>query len=501
MLRWWEVYFLPMTELSTPRAWTHGNYGVCRLEGRENPSFVLNEGGSPPERWLQQIWRHQRLQRTKLVALDGRPVRVLHPGFWNREPGPDFKDAVIQLGSGLTLVGDVEVDLHPAGWFGHGHATNPAYDRVVLQVVWEPGSRPVDRAVVAVSDVLDCPLEEMAPWLEDEAIQRLPVTTQGRCCGPLSRVDRDRTEALLDEAARVRLNRKVAEFAARGRSVGWETVLWEGVFGALGYRENSWPMRRLAEIAARQLPKGNVLVCEAMLFGIAGLLPPGMRQGEGSAYVQGLWDIWWEEQAAWKELILPRKAWRIVGVRPLNHPQRRLALAARWIADPTWINRVRAFLNLEGKRRTSISWFVRELCDGFNSTSEAFWRSHWTLRAGDRSGLLPWIGPARATDLAINVFLPWMIAEARMQGDEDRALRLERRWMEWPKGQDNGDFKFARRRLWAGGRADVRWTAARQQGLLQVRRDFCLAAGSLCTGCRFPSVVGHPESEGKCGGL
>src|SRR6187402_3001335 len=72
----------------------------------------------PPERWLQQLWRHQRIRRGELKTLDGRAVRVLHPGFWNREPGPDFQRAVIQLGDEAPRTGDVEIDVGVGGWRG-----------------------------------------------------------------------------------------------------------------------------------------------------------------------------------------------------------------------------------------------------------------------------------------------------------------------------------------------------------------------------------------------
>src|SRR5215472_16911124 len=49
---------------------------------------------SPPERLLQAIWQHQRLKRDALVSLDGKSIRVLHPGFVSREGGPDFRNAV-----------------------------------------------------------------------------------------------------------------------------------------------------------------------------------------------------------------------------------------------------------------------------------------------------------------------------------------------------------------------------------------------------------------------
>ncbi|HXG48772.1 MAG TPA: DUF2851 family protein, partial [Methylomirabilota bacterium] len=59
---------------------------------------LREEGFAPPdERLLQAIWFHQRLRRERLRAADGRPVRVLHPGYWNRGAGPDFRGAMVQF--------------------------------------------------------------------------------------------------------------------------------------------------------------------------------------------------------------------------------------------------------------------------------------------------------------------------------------------------------------------------------------------------------------------
>ncbi|MGH7969481.1 MAG: hypothetical protein ACREIC_12210, partial [Limisphaerales bacterium] len=48
-------------------------------------SILREDDDSPPERLLQAIWRHQRILRDRLRTLDGRPVRVLHPGFQSVE--------------------------------------------------------------------------------------------------------------------------------------------------------------------------------------------------------------------------------------------------------------------------------------------------------------------------------------------------------------------------------------------------------------------------------
>ena len=41
----------------------------------------------------------------------GRPrVRVLHPGFWNHEAGPDFRGVALQFEGEEPSSGDIEVD-------------------------------------------------------------------------------------------------------------------------------------------------------------------------------------------------------------------------------------------------------------------------------------------------------------------------------------------------------------------------------------------------------
>src|ERR1041385_391490 len=100
-------------------------YAEWRL--RSGVVAILREDReSPPEALLQAIWQHQRLKRDELATIDGRPVRILHPGFRSVEGGPDFRGAVVQFGDDPPHSGEIEVDLRPSGWHGHGHDRNPA---------------------------------------------------------------------------------------------------------------------------------------------------------------------------------------------------------------------------------------------------------------------------------------------------------------------------------------------------------------------------------------
>lgn len=146
---------------------TAGTYTRWLERIRSAPTF--QECQTPPERWMQHLWRHQRLRREALRTDDGRAVRVLHPGFWNRSAGPDFKGAILQFDDGPAVSGDVEIDVDAGGWFGHRHAGNPNYRQVILHVVWQGGAAAAGIPVLTLSSWLDSPLEELVPWLLGEA--------------------------------------------------------------------------------------------------------------------------------------------------------------------------------------------------------------------------------------------------------------------------------------------------------------------------------------------
>ena len=55
-------------------------YSQWRISRRDD-TVREQRPSPPPEALMQTIWQHQRLQRDALTTVDGRPVRVLHPGF------------------------------------------------------------------------------------------------------------------------------------------------------------------------------------------------------------------------------------------------------------------------------------------------------------------------------------------------------------------------------------------------------------------------------------
>jgi hypothetical protein len=456
------------------------------------PGQILREDtedAAPPERLLQSIWYHQRLLRDRLETVDGKRVRVLHPGFWNHEAGPDFRGAVVQFDSEPPRSGDVEVDLIPGGWRAHGHEQNPAFQNVILHVVWKTAEKIGFRVpTLAVQARLDAPLAELLSIL---GARDMPVTLAGQCRAPLRDLPEATVRGLLRQAAQIRLQAKAAQFQSRARQAGWEQALWEGLFRALGYKQNVWPMQCLAELLPQLVgdagaKKPSPLSLQARLLGAGGLLPVELPRAEvaSESYLRRIWDCWWRERDGLSEAILPRKLWRFNGLRPANHPQRRLALAAHWLAWGNFGERLESWF----KADIPEARLADSLLEAMQVGSDDFWTWHWTFRSAPMAKPQLLLGPQRSTDLAVNVILPWLWVRAAAGQNDGLQAKAEQRYFAWPPSEDNAVLRLARQRLLGGGKLIFR-TAAEQQGLLQIVRDFCDHSNALCDNCRFPELV------------
>lgn len=466
-------------------------YAVWREQCRAVNLF--RDGGTvPPEKLLQAVWLHQRLQRDRLRTADGRSVRVLHPGFASAEGGPDFRGAVLQIDQAAPVSGDVEIDLQIAGWHAHGHDTNPHFKNVILHVVWDetPGSKTAAETPsvrIALKNVLDAPAAELALALENES--GLPENLRGKCSAPLREFTGPQLSEVLHAAAKVRFGNKAGAMLARARSSGWEQALWEHLFRALGYKQNVWPMHDLAETKPRWAPGGqSAFELQARLFGISGLLPGELTRAQRSAdtFLRRAWDVWWRDRDGLADCILPRAVWKFHGLRPANQPQRRLALASHWLAgSESLADKIEAWCLAEIPER---QWLA-SLLGIFQVERDEFWSWHWTFKSARLARPQPLLGAARVTDLAVNVVLPWLWVHAKEGGNERLLAEVERRFFAWPAAEDNSLLKLARQRLLGTSRSRDLKGAAQQQGLIQIIRDFCEHSNAICADCQFPELV------------
>jgi len=460
---------------------------------RENchASALRDENSAPPEKLLQAVWQHQRLKRNELKTADGKAMRVLHPGFASAEGGPDFRGAVLQFENEPPVSGDVEIDLQTAGWRAHGHDINPNFKNVILHAVWDgtPNSgsdRTFPLATLPLQNFLDASPAELALALENES--GLPENLRGKCSAPLRELSAPQLTELLHAAAKVRFQNKAGAILARAKNSGWEQALWENLFRALGYKHNVWPMQNLAETKSRWTRGAeSAFEIQARLLGVSGLLPDELTRAQKSSdtFLRRAWDFWWRDRDEFENCILPHEVWKFHGLRPANHPQRRLALASHWLASENLVSKIEAWCAAE----ISDSTLLDSLHKIFQVQRDEFWSWHWTFKSARMAKPHPLLGAARVTDLAVNVVLPWLWIRAREGGNKKILREVERRFFAWPAAEDNSILKLARQRLLGTSNARVLKGAAAQQGLMQIVRDFCEHSNAVCADCRFPELV------------
>ena len=390
------------------------------------------------ERHVQALWYDGGLRPEELRTVDGLPIRVVDPGIWNLEAGPDFRDAVVEVGSSRQRIrGDVEIHLRPADWTAHGHAADSAYGCVVLHVTWFSGPVPAGLPAGCVSVCLGDFLRTRSDFSPDEIdlgvypYAKLPTTER-----PCESVFARRPDACLDllrvlGARRLedKVRRLKALFVRKGDHA---QTFYEEMMAAFGYKHNAAPFRALAaRIPWRDLPETKdlaetVLACAAEMD------------------------------------IARRVPWRTANVRPANSPARRIGDAAALFAGalPELLLRLNEF-DLASR-------------DGQKAAQRL-------LRTEGR------VGADRAAAMLANVVTPFALAEGRLS-----------RVPEWlcPEGLC-APMRLTAFRLLGRDHNPALYSGngLLLQGLIQVHREFCLAVHPDCSTCALVRALAGTEEK------
>lgn len=366
------------------------------------------------------------------VGVDGRRIVIEDFGRWNREAGPDFVDARVRIGDEERR-GAIELDFDVRDWERHGHMGNPAYRETILHVfIEQPAARFFTRT---------CDHREVAQWRL--VLPANPVPARG-VRPELVTADPDQARAVLAAAARHRLDLKGAALQRYAAVHDHDEAWFAAIAVALGYKRNQTPFLLLAQRVGRRAAS------EAMLFGVAGFLEsPEPPKADVRGYLRGLWESWWAERARCARWILPRTAWQLAGIRPANHPHRRVAalagVAAGWRAI----------------RDALVAGHRDKFETALDEIDHDFWAHRFNLAAAPLRRPQALIGPERIADITLNVFFPLVVA------------RDEAAWSRFcaERGPTPAAVMRAAAARFFGGAVDLR-PAFAQQGLLQLDRDF-----------------------------
>lgn len=432
----------------------------------------------PSELDLQARWFAGDFGK-EFVSTTGDKIEVVQFGVWNREAGPDFRDAAIRINAGAPITGCIEIDLLNRSWESHGHATNPAFEATVLHVFVERSDRAFFTRTPSNWNVTQVCID---PATLPEAFKpNIPLARAGRCQAPLKNLLEEGVRSVLDAGAQFRLRQKANRIRNKIDAHGRDQTLFQEMATALGYKENKLPFTLLTQRLPLRFLRENVEDCEALLFGAAGFLEAAdldVYKKSARQYVRQLWDRWWPYRDDLQRFILPAKAWHLSGTRPVNHPQRRLAALA--VLAREWPRLQRA----SGKSS------VAAANDFFQALEHPFWNFHYTLTSEPSPKQMALIGVSRVADILANVLFPFWTAHD-IQASNSPNTHLWTEYAKLPAQLSNRRLETAVTRLFGSDprRKEFLRTVAHQQGLLQIYEDFCMQDNSDCAQCPFPEQM------------
>ena len=405
------------------------------------------------EELIHFIWRFRLFDQFGLKSYADEHVEILDPGMPNRDAGPDFHLAKVKVGE-TVWVGHVEIHTEAKQWEAHGHQHDPAYDNVVLHVIWD-GYCPVFRQddteipTVLLSNYVDSNLL----WHYDELMKSLDWIP---CEHRLAELPELQGVQLMSRMLIDRLERKYGYVYSLLEETkhDWERVTAVLLCRAFGMRVNKEAFTELGmrfPLGLIEKYKGDALKVEALLFGQAGLLPAQYSDD----YPRALKN----EYAYLRQLhhLQPMEAisWKFMRMRPVNFPTVRIGqLAALFRVFPRLFSTI-----LE---TDDMQVFQQKLLDALPN---AYWNDHYHFGkpCADRKNHLP---ESFVQHLIINGPVLVLYAYGKYMGQQrwiDKAMD----WLEGIPAEQNQII----RRFWVLGLHPK--NAGDTQGLLYLKTDYC----------------------------
>lgn len=404
------------------------------------------------EDFLHFCWKFRKFASPHLTTTDGETVTIIHPGQHNHDAGPDFAQARVKIGD-LIWAGDLEIHTYSRFWHQHEHHKDPAYNNVILHVVYR------DDKPVYKENGQRMPTVELAPHIDLELVQRYEALIAHKswvpCAAQLKSVDAVVWTTWLERLAIERMEQRVQELETvlQWTNNNWEEAFYIRLMRYMGMKVNATPFEQVAKSLPLKLlakHKNQLLPLEAMLFGQAGLL----AQIFTDAYpveLQKEYDFLRKKYALQP---IPASAWKWMRLRPANFPTIRLAQMAQLIFQSQHLfSRV-----LEAEDVTTLSRF-------FDVTPSTYWRNHYQFDKQSRTRVKK-LGKTAINNLLINTVIPFVFFYGRYKSQPN----LQEKALNWlaalPPEKNSITSKWA---------ALVRPAAhaGESQAMLQLKKNYC----------------------------
>ncbi len=195
------------------------------------------------EDFLQYIWNYRLFNSEYLYYLEEK-IEVIETGQLNISSGPDFFNSKIKIGNTIW-VGNVEIHVKSSDWFRHGHHKDPAYENVILHMVYENDEQ------VFRNNGEEIPTASLTfnPEIHKK-YNALTINTEMKECYPyIVKMEKVVYQDWLGKLEFFRLERKTKEVEVmlKNNHFHWDSVLYEMMAMAFGMKLNAEPFRLLSQ--------------------------------------------------------------------------------------------------------------------------------------------------------------------------------------------------------------------------------------------------------------
>lgn len=426
------------------------------------------------ESLLHHLWSLQYFDKKDLRTTAGEPVEVFYPGILNTDAGPDFSTARLRI-DGINWVGNVEIHAMSSGWLDHHHDHDPAYDSVILHVVWHDDKKIVRRDNSAL------PTIELRGRVHDDLIRNYRQLIGSSFSIPCQRsfpaTEQVTRLSMVSKTLVHRLDRKAKEvhtlLALNGNS--WEETAYQLLARAFGFKINADPFFQLAKSVPLKLiqKQHQLLHTEALLFGQAGFL----ESPKGDAYYLKLreeYRLLAHKYSTGNER-MSKSQWRFLRLRPPNFPSLRLAQLSAVLHQ-----RKALFSGLMD------ALTVNDLLTFFMVPPSEYWADHYQFSKTSNNHIHD-LGRGSVEVIILNSVVPLLAAYSGRMDDSnamDRAIAL----LEELPAEENS---ITRR--WSDLGMPPR-NSFEAQGLIELFNTFCLRKN--CLQCTIgASIIRPPDDE------
>lgn len=358
------------------------------------------------ERFLHFVWRFGYFKTPVLSTIHNEIITIHDPGFWNHDAGPDFQESKLEIG-GITWAGHVEIHVKSSDWLAHKHQFDPAYNNVILHVVW-------------VSDVevpKDVPILELKPIVDRALIKRYELLLKNKntflCEERISEVTKLHQQSMLDRALVERLDRKARLVLDEYKEVSdWAEVAYRLLMKYMGFKVNNNVFHDLAMVLPFKVllkHRDHIEQLEALIFGQAGFL---VKEDSYSKKLKKEYEFLSKKYQI-KEKMLHWSQWKFLRMRPPNFPTVRLAQVAAIIHA---VGDVFSIF-IATKRGTD--------CVEILSVSVSkYWQQHYHFGKRKNQEVNGVMGRSSINHLIINVVAPLRYAYALHQGNGAESISI-----------------------------------------------------------------------------